>query len=104
MMNTAVNKPETSSDNTGIVYRTVCQNPGCGFIFDLRITPKNAGLLGGTIACARCRRHGGMLKPTGRLGDKLYSAKLVFKAANIGYISRNEDEGDLFSEMGLSDY
>ena len=45
-----------------------------------------------------------MLKPTGRLGDKLYSAKLVFKATNITYISRNEDEGDLFSEMGLSDY
>ena len=104
MMNAAVSKHETSSDNTGIVYRTVCQNPGCGFTFDLRITPKNAGLLGGTIACARCRRHGGMLKPTGRLGDKLYSAKLVFKAANITYIPRNEDEGDLFSEMGLSDY
>jgi len=102
-MNTAV-KPETRTEEPGVVYRTVCQNPGCGFSFDLKITPKNAGLLGGTIACPRCRRHGGMLKPTGRLGDKRYSAKLVFKAANIAYIARSEEEGDLFSEMGLSDY
>ncbi len=65
----------------GIVYRVACQNRGCGHTFDLWITAKEAGMLAGTIACPRCRRHGGMLKPAGRLGDKVSSAKLVFKLA-----------------------
>jgi hypothetical protein len=103
MQATAYKIEPRNDDNTpGIVYRTVCQNPGCGGTFDLKITPKNAGLLSGTLACPRCRRHGGMLKPAGRLGDKLYSAKLFFKAANIAYAPRS-DEDDLVSEMG-ADY
>ncbi len=68
----------------GVVYRTACQNPGCGHTFDLRVTPANASLLSGTMACPRCRRHGGMLKPKGRLGNKLFSAKLVFRLTGIG--------------------
>jgi hypothetical protein len=86
----------------GVVYRTNCQNPGCGCVFDLRITPKNAGLLSGTLACPRCKRHGGMLKPAGRLGDKLFSAKLVFKAANIAYVPHHEED-DLLSDMANAD-
>ena len=75
----------------GVVYRTSCQNPGCGHTFDLRITPLNASVLSGTMACPRCRRHGGMLKPQGRLGIKLFSAKLVFRLT--GVIPRiDEDE------------
>jgi hypothetical protein len=76
----------------GVVYRTTCQNPGCGHNFDLRVTPANASLLSGTMACPRCRRHGGMLKPQGRLGNKLFSAKLVFRLTGVG---PRIDEDDL---------
>jgi hypothetical protein len=86
----------------GVVYRTACQNPGCGFVFDLRVTPKNASLLSGTMPCPRCRRHGGMLKPQGRLGDKLFSAKLVFRLMGIG--PSHGDEDDLFSDTSESRY
>jgi hypothetical protein len=68
---------------SGVVYRTTCQNPGCGHTFELRVTPANASLLSGTMACPRCRRHGGMLKPQGRLGNKLFSAKLVFRLTGV---------------------
>jgi hypothetical protein len=71
--------PPKNKSEGGVVYRTVCQNPGCGHTFDLKVTPANASLLSGTMACPRCRRHGGMLKPQGRLGNKLFSAKLVFR-------------------------
>jgi hypothetical protein len=56
-----------TTGNQGIVYRTVCQNPGCGFKFDLRIAPENASLLGGAMACPHCKRHGGQLKSQGRI-------------------------------------
>ena len=82
----------------GVVYRTTCQNPGCGHSFDLKVTPANASLLSGTMACPRCRRHGGMLKPQGRLGNKLFSAKLVFRAT--GVVPRiNEDESSDATEL-----
>ncbi len=79
----------------GIVYRTVCQNPGCGHSFDLRITPENASLLSGTLPCPRCHRHGGMLKSQGRLGDKLFAAKLVYRLTGIG---PRHDEDDVYAE------
>lgn len=85
-------------ERPGIVYRVKCENPGCAHTFDLRITAKEAGLLGGTMACPRCRRHGGMLKPTGRLESKVFSAKLIFKAGGAGTSSANE-EGDLLSDI-----
>ena len=70
-MQTAVSRHETKSTGTpGIVYRTICQNPGCGFKFDLRITPQNASLLGGTMPCPHCKRHGGQLKSQGRISEK----------------------------------
>ncbi|MBV8053719.1 MAG: hypothetical protein JOZ29_09955 [Deltaproteobacteria bacterium] len=82
----------------GIVYRTTCQNPGCSHTFDLRVTPANASLLSGTMACPRCRRHGGMLKPQGRLGNKLFSAKLVFRLT--GVVPRiDEDEAADVTEL-----
>lgn len=83
----------------GVVYRTVCENPGCGFRFDLRITPQNAGLLSGTIACPRCSRHGGTLKPEGRLGNKLFAAKLVFRTMGAGAHSRPDEEEALAEEL-----
>jgi hypothetical protein len=82
----------------GVVYRTSCQNPGCGHTFELRVTPENASLLSGTMPCPRCRRHGGMLKPQGRLGNKLFSAKLVFRLTGVG---PRLDEDDL-AEAELS--
>ncbi len=91
-----------SDELPGIVYRTTCQNPGCGHSFDLRITPKNAGLLSGTMPCPRCRRHGGILKPSGRLGDKLFAAKLTFRSVGIDY--RAPGEEDLLSDIGGSTY
>jgi len=82
---------QKSKSEGGVVYRTTCQNPGCGHSFDLRVTPANASLLSGTMACPRCRRQGGMLKPQGRLASKLFSAKLVFRLT--GNVSRlDEDE------------
>ncbi len=85
-------------DSPGVVYRTTCENPGCGHTFDLRITAKEAGLLGGTMACPRCRRHGGMLKRLGRLDDRLFVAKLVYKMIGAG-TSTPSDEGDLLSDI-----
>jgi hypothetical protein len=79
----------------GVVYRTECQNPGCGQKFDLRITPANASMLSGTLPCPRCNRHGGMLKSQGRLGDKLFSAKLIYRLTGVGPRS---DEDDAYAE------
>jgi len=95
-MQDVATKPRTQTTPNGVVYRTKCQNPGCGFSFDLRITAQNAGLLGGTIACPRCKRHGGMLKREGRLGDQLFGAKLVFKATGTNY--GVSDDSELFGE------
>jgi hypothetical protein len=100
-METSVEKNEKQ----GIIYRTVCQNPGCGHAFDLRITPKNAGLLGGTMPCPRCHRRGGMIKPIGKIRDKTFAAKLVFRAMGVNYNGgAGADEGDLVSEIGASSY
>lgn len=82
----------------GVIYRTTCENPGCGHTFDLRITAKEAGLLGGTMPCPRCRRHGGMLKRLGRLDDRLFVAKLAYKSTGAG-ASVPSDEGDLLSDI-----
>lgn len=79
----------------GIVYRTVCQNPGCAHTFDLHITPQTASMLSGTVACPRCRRHGGMLKPQGRIGDKLFAAKLVYRLTGV---APRPDEDDVYAE------
>jgi hypothetical protein len=54
--------------------------------------------LGGTMACPRCRRHGGMLKRLGRLDDRLFVAKLVYKMTGAG-ASAPGDEGDLLSDI-----
>lgn len=86
----------------GIVYRTICQNPGCGHTFDLTITPQNASLLSGTMACPRCRRHGGILKPSGRIGDKLFAAKLIYRSVGVDY--RTPGEQDLLSDIAGSTY
>ena len=98
-MQTEVNQATQTNETPGVVYRTVCQNPGCGATFDLRITPENASMLSGTIACPRCKRHGGMLKPQGRLGNKLFAAKLLFRVANIAYNRADEEESS--NEPGL---
>jgi hypothetical protein len=89
---TAVNRNESAMTRSqGIVYRTVCQNPGCGFKFDLRITPENASVLSGSMACPHCKRHGGHLKSQGRISDKLFGAKLRFSPTGAG-MSRDDDE------------
>ena len=102
-MQTATSKHESRmTGGRGVVYRTVCQNPGCGFKFDLRITPENAGLLSGSIACPHCKRHGGFLKPQGRIGDKLFAAKLLFHLTGVGPVRGEED--DLTSEFSHPRY
>ena len=62
-----------------VVYRTVCQNPGCRCVFDLTITRPNVGILGSRIACPRCQRPGGALEGGKRLGDRLFSSRLMFQ-------------------------
>ena len=84
-MQTAVSKHESGTTNRhGIVYRTLCRNPGCGFEFDLKITPENASLLSGSIACPRCKRNGGQLKSQGRISEKLFAATLLFRTIGVG--------------------
>jgi hypothetical protein len=63
----------------GVIYKTVCENPGCGFGFDLKINRTNIGLLSHHFACPRCRRPGGSLKREQRLGDRLFSSRLQFR-------------------------
>lgn len=93
-MQTAVSRNETrATGSQGVVYRTVCQNPGCGFKFDLKITAENAGVLSGSIACPHCKRQGGFLKSQGRIGDKLFGAKLLFRLTGVGPTRGDEDEG-----------
>ncbi|MGH7863789.1 MAG: hypothetical protein ACREQB_02290 [Candidatus Binataceae bacterium] len=95
-MQTATERtPQRSHGARGVVYRIHCQNPGCGFKFDLRITPENAGVLGGSIPCPRCRRHGGYLKSQGRIGEKLFAAKLLFRVTGVATPSYHEEEDGL---------
>jgi hypothetical protein len=97
-MQTATTQSVTSakkSQQPGVVYRTVCQNPGCGHTFNLQITPQNASMLSGPIACPRCRRHGGMLKSQGRIGDKLFGAKLIYKLTGV---APRPDEEDAYTD------
>lgn len=94
MQTTTTTKQDTrSAAGKGVVYRTTCHNPGCGFSFDLRITPETVGLLSGPIACPRCRRHGGTLKPQGRIGDKLFGAKLIFRSTGVASVASDDDDG-----------
>ncbi len=94
---TTTSQPVTNAKKTqpGVVYRTVCQNPGCGHSFDLHITPQTASMLSGPIACPRCRRHGGMLKSQGRIGDKLFAAKLIYKLTGV---APRPDEEDAYTD------
>jgi hypothetical protein len=96
-MQAAISTETRTAERPGVVYRTVCQNPGCGATFDLRITAQNASLLSGMIVCPRCRRHGGMLKPQRRLGNKLLAAKLLYRATGVASTLADEDE-PLFGE------
>jgi len=92
-MQTAGGRHESrTTDSHGIVYRTVCRNPGCGFKFDLRISAENASLLSGSIACPHCKRHGGQLKSQGRISEKLFAAKLFFRATGIAPTRSDDDE------------
>src|ERR1700675_3570478 len=90
-MQAATNRQESRSGSHGVVYRTLCQNPGCGYKFDLKITAENAGLLSASIACPHCKRNGGFLKSQGRIGDKLFAAKLMFRMTGVGP-SRSDDD------------
>lgn len=91
---TASRESNRSQTEGGVVYRTVCQNPGCGHSFDLRITASNAGVLSGSMPCPRCHRRGGMLKSLGRLGNKVIAAKLVFRLTGVAPAA--DDDEPLF--------
>jgi len=92
-VNTVTQQYDSISDSAqGVVYRASCQNRGCGFEFDLKVTPANSSCLSGFIACPYCHRHGGFLKPQGRIGDKRFAAKLYFRVT--GVVSANTDGED----------
>jgi hypothetical protein len=92
-MQTAIGRHESrTTGNRGIVYRTLCQNPGCGFKFDLRITHQNASLLSGSMPCPHCKRYGSQLKSQGRIGEKLFAAKLLFRLTGVGPTRSDDDE------------
>ncbi len=67
------------SEAKQVIYRTICQNPGCGFVFNLAISQSNVGILGSRIACPRCRRPGGALEGRRRIGERLFSSRLAFR-------------------------
>ena len=92
MQASSVRHESGSIATNGIVYRTVCLNPGCGFKFDLKITLENAGLLGGSITCPHCKRHGGQLKSLGRISEKLFAAKLAFPTIRLAVTRVDADE------------
>jgi hypothetical protein len=93
MQTTTTTKQETRNGTSkGLVYRTTCHNPGCGFTFDLRITPETVGMLSGPIACPRCRRHGGSLKSQGKIGDKLFAAKLIFRVMGTAPAASDDED------------
>jgi hypothetical protein len=60
------------------IYRTVCENPGCGHTFDLSFTRLNLGVLGSRIACPRCHRPGGALNRDQSIGDGVFLSRLMF--------------------------
>jgi hypothetical protein len=62
-----------------IIYRTRCENPGCGFDFNLTIGRANVGLLCRRLACPGCGRPGGLLKRVQRIADRIFSARLQFR-------------------------
>lgn len=92
-MNSAATIRDTrkTTAEDGVVYRTTCQNPGCGHSFDLRITAANASLLSRTMPCPRCNRRGGMLKTQGRIGNKLFAAKLIFRLTGVAPLPDEEE-------------
>ena len=95
-VNTATQQYDSRSDSAhGVVYRASCQNRGCGFEFDLKITPANSGCLSGFIACPYCHRHGGFLKPQGRIGDKRFAAKLYFRPTGVVSASTDGEDEDV---------
>lgn len=91
-MQTALSNESRTTSKQGIVYRTICRNPGCGFKFDLRITPENASLLGSSMPCPRCKRHGGQLKSQGRVSARVFAAKLLFHPTGIAATRNGDDE------------
>ncbi|MGD1026679.1 MAG: hypothetical protein ABR989_02920 [Candidatus Binatus soli] len=44
------------------------------------------------MACPHCKRHGGSLKSLGRMGEKLFAAKLLFRPTGVGPTHSEEDE------------
>jgi hypothetical protein len=88
-------KKTRTTASPGIVYRTVCQNRGCGFKFDLKITPENTRLLSGSTTCPHCRRHGGQLKSQGRISEKFFAAKLLFRPTGVGLARSDDDEKEV---------
>ena len=96
-MQTAMNTETKTAERPGIVYRTVCQNPGCGATFDLRITPQNAGLLSGDDGVSAMPQAWWDAEATRRLGNKLFAAKLLYRATGVAS-SRADEEEPLFGE------
>jgi hypothetical protein len=95
-VNTLTQQCDSRSNSAqGVVYRASCQNPGCGFEFDLKITPANSGCLSGFIGCPYCRRHGGFLKPQGRIGDKRFAAKLCFRPTGVVSAPADREDEDV---------
>ncbi len=80
-----------ANTKVGVVYRVVCDNPGCNHTFELHIGPENSRVLGQTIACPRCGRGGGSLKPQGKIRDKYFSAKLVFRGPATDFAPSDDE-------------
>jgi hypothetical protein len=86
---------QKSSEPVGsVVFQTICQNPGCGNTFELRIMPRNTGVLASAVSCSHCRRPAGSLKTCGRLAPGVFAAKLVFRRQRPADRSENVSSED----------
>jgi hypothetical protein len=89
-------KTKTKSPESGssVVFKTICENPGCGNTFELKIMPSHVGVLAGGVSCSRCRRPAGSLKICGRLAAGIFAAKLVFRRQRRADSSENVSRED----------
>ncbi len=70
---------KAETQDLGVSYVVTCQNRGCGYTFEIRVTPSNVNVLASTLACPHCGRRGGVLERGERCGPRSFTARLVFK-------------------------
>lgn len=100
MKTTTRRRSKDRAADCGIICKTVCGNPGCGFGFELTVNRANISLLGQRLACPVCRRPGGILQRMRRLGARTFSSRLQFGGSSSGESSPAAFEADDIAWLG----